>query len=59
MAFLNNVNGDIIAQFSAVGAEMPTAIVNDELMVGQARFIPTTDALMIVINDKEGGLNNG
>ena len=38
---------------------MPTAIVNDELMVGQARFIPTTDALMIVINDKEGGLNNG
>lgn len=59
MAFLNNVNGDIIAQFSAVGAEMPTAIVNDELMVGQTRFIPTTDALMIVINDKEGGLNNG
>ena len=59
MAFLNNVNGDIIAQFSAVGAEMPTAIVNDELMIGQARFIPTTDALMIVINDKEGGLNNG
>ena len=59
MAFLNTVNGDIIAQFSAVGAEMPTAIVNDELMVGQARFIPTTDALMIVINDKEGGLNNG
>lgn len=59
MAFLNNVNGDIVAQFSAVGAEMPTAIVNDELMIGQARFIPTTDALMIVINDKEGGLNNG
>ena len=59
MAFLNTVNNDIIAQFSAVGAEMPTAIVNDELMIGQARFIPTTDALMIVINDKEGGLNNG
>lgn len=56
MAFLNNVNGDIIAQFSAVGAEMPTAIVNNELMVGQTRLIPTTDALMIVINDEKGGL---
>lgn len=53
MAFLNNVNNDIIAQFSASGAEMPTAIVENELKVGQARFIPAENAIMVVINDAE------
>lgn len=56
IAFLNNVSGDVIARFTAQGAEMPTAIVNNELRIGTARWIPYPEQnrIVLVINDNEG-----
>ena len=57
IAFLNNVSGEVIARFTARGAEMPTAIVNKELRIGTARWIPYPEQnrIILVINDYEGG----
>lgn len=56
IAFLNNVSGEVIARFTAVGAEMPTAIVNRTLMIGSSRWIPYPEQnrIILVINDYEG-----
>ena len=56
IAFLNNVSGDVIAKFTAEGAEMPTAIINKELRIGTARWIPYPEQnrVVLVINDYEG-----
>ena len=56
VAFLNNVNNEIIAKFTAQGAEMPTAIVNNQLIIGTARWIPypAQNRVVLVINDNEG-----
>lgn len=56
IAFLNNVSGEVIARFTAEGAEMPTAIINKELRIGTARWIPYPEQnrIVLVINDYEG-----
>ena len=54
IAFLNNVSQEIIARFTAEGAEMPTAIVNNQLKIGTARWIPfpSQNRVVLVINDE-------